>query len=286
MAKTTHKASRQTSGKVAENASGNPSQPSPPSQKKTGKSGFFSLVSALLSKLFPGLFWLGLWQGVATALGQEILLPTPWVVGETLVNLASTRDFWRQLAGSLAGISAGICLGSMLGVALATLTWLSPGFHRFCAPALHTLQATPVVSFILLILLWLPRDTVPGTISALMVLPILWTNTKKGLEHTPGHLVEFARAYRFSPWQKCRRLYAPSLLPHLRAGLSVAVGLGWKSGVAAEVICRPPLSLGSQMSQSKLYFDTPSLLAYTIVVVILSALMERGVLRLIPSPRQ
>ncbi len=238
----------------------------------------------LLTALLPCLFWLGLWQWVATRVNQEILLPTPWVVGETLVNLASTPLFWQQLLASLVRITGGLLVGSFLGIALATLTWRFSWVHALWAPALHTLQATPVVSFILLVLMWLPRDAVPATVSLLMVLPILWTNTKKGLEQTPLHLVEFARAYGFSPWEKCRLLYAPSLLPHVRAGLSVAIGLGWKSGVAAEVICRPSFALGTEMNQSKLYFETPALFAYTIVVILLSATMERLVLRGIPRP--
>ena len=90
------------------------------------------------------------------------------------------------------------------------------------------------------------------------------------------------RAYRFGRWKTVRLIYAPSVLPYFASGCHTAMGLAWKAGVAAEVLCVPKLAIGTQVYFSKIYLETPSLFAWTIVVVALSFLLERvigGLLR-------
>ena len=54
-----------------------------------------------------------------------------------------------------------------------------------------------------------------------------------------------------------------------------AMGLAWKSGIAAEVLSQPKIAMGSNLYYSKLYLETPDLFAWTAVVVILSMCIER-----------
>lgn len=243
-----------------------------------------TLKKIVTTGVLPAIIWLLLWQGASLGVGQELLLPSPFVVGKTLSELWFDPLFWQQTYATLLRITLGILIGTLLGVVLAFLTWWWRPAHHLLSPALKTIQATPVVSFILLILLWLPRDLVPATVSALMVIPLLWSNTTKGLDQTSPQLIQFATAYHFSPLKRCKLLYLPTILPYFRSALSVGIGLGWKSGVAAEVLCQPPLAMGTQMSQSKIYLDTPALFAWTAVIIVISSLMERFFLRLLPKP--
>lgn len=68
--------------------------------------------------------------------------------------------------------------------------------------------------------------------------------------------------------------------PYLRAAVAAGMGMAWKSGVAAEVLCTPKYALGSTMYRAKIYLETPELLAATAVVVVLSFLLEKAALRL------
>mgnify|MGYP002225548463 CR=1 FL=1 len=63
-----------------------------------------------------------------------------------------------------------------------------------------------------------------------------------------------------------------------------STGLAWKSGVAAEAICWPRPGIGTQIYNTKLYLEIPSLFAWTAVVILLSLLMERALTRLIRRP--
>lgn len=286
--------SSQTSTKETPSCSPSPLPAQPPSlpDKQTGqrvpktkKNVPPLLPPSFLSTIFlPALLWFFIWWGCALHVGQELLLPSPFLVAERLALLMGTTEFWRHVFATLGRITAGMLGGSLLGVLLALLTYFFPVAHHFFALPLKTLQATPVVSFILLVLLWVERNQVPAVVSGMMVLPLLWSSTRKGLEQTNQQLLEVGRAYQFSPLKTFFLIYAPCVLPYVSTACSNAMALAWKSGVAAEVICLPSLAMGKQLQWSKLYLDTPSLFAWTVVVIVLSSLME-GALKYLLSKK-
>lgn len=235
--------------------------------------------------LLPPAFWLGVWQLFAFLVdrhvqgrGNELLLPYPITVARALVRLAGSGTFWVTAAASLGRILLGLAAGTGLGVLLAWAVYRFPWADRLLSPALRVIRATPVASFILLVLLWTGKNAVPAIISGLMVLPVVWANLVRGLGETDPKLLELARAYRFSRWKTARLIYLPSLRPYFLSAVTTALGLAWKSGVAAEVLCIPRAAIGTRIYESKLYLEIPDLFAWTAVVVALSLLLE-GVLR-------
>ena len=225
----------------------------------------------------------GDWGGVLEALryGQELLLPAPLAVAEELLELAAGAELWRTAALSLLRIFGGALAGTILGTALAAATSASPWADRLLSPAVKVVRAAPVASFIVLVLLWVERDLVPVTISALMVLPVIWGSVSKGVAQTDGQLLELARAYRFGRWKTLSLVYVPSVLPYFASGCRTALGLGWKAGVAAEVLCLPAAAIGSQIYFAKIYLETTALFAWTLVVIALSFALEQAVGRLL-----
>jgi NitT/TauT family transport system permease protein len=97
-----------------------------------------------------------------------------------------------------------------------------------------------------------------------------------------------AKVYGLSRRRIFRRITLPSVLPHFRAALSSALGLGWKAGIAAEVLTVPKRAIGRMIYESKLYLETTELFAWTLTVILLSFVIERLLLRLVllPGSRQ
>ena len=249
-----------------------------------GSKGRPNFIRALL----PPAFWLGAWQLCAWLVdlhvegrGNELLLPYPTTVFFALIQLAQDPAFWRTALTSLLRIAAGMAAGVALGGLLAALTCASTWLDRLFAPVIRIIRATPVASFILLVLLWTGRNQVPAVISGLMVLPVVWENLTQGIRSTDRQLLELSRAYRFSHWKTLRLVYLPSLKPYLLSALTTAMGLAWKSGVAAEVLCLPRPGIGTEINHAKQAFETADLFAWTAVVILLSLLMERFLTRLI-----
>lgn len=226
----------------------------------------------------PLAFWLGVWQVAAMTVGQELLLPAPAAVGRALLMLAETKEFWLSALYTLGRVLLGLACGVACGCALAFLTHFCTLADWLVSPAVRVLRATPVVSFILLLYLWVTRSDIPGVIAALMVLPVLWGSLTAGLNAVDGRLLEMGRAYRFGRLKTLRLIYLPSLRPHFVSGFLTAFGLAWKSGVAAEVLCPPKYAIGARMQQAKTALETPELFAWTVLLIVLSLILE-GLLR-------
>lgn len=240
------------------------------------------LLKKSIQAILPPAFWLGAWQLAAWLVersvqgrGNELLLPYPVTVLRSLAGLAALPEFWQATAVSLGRVLLGLGLGVALGAVLAVLTGASRWCDLLLSPAVRCVRATPVTSFILLILLWIGRDFVPAVIAALMVLPVVWENLSGGVRAVDPLLLEMASAYRFSRWKKARLIYLPSLRPYFSAALTTGMGLAWKSGVAAEVICLPRWAMGKEIYNSKIYLEIPDLFAWTVVVIALSLALEK-----------
>lgn len=235
-------------------------------------------LKKIIKYAIPPAFWLGVWQVASMLVDMELLLPGPVAVARALAGLIVTGDLWLSALYTLLRVVAGLAAGTAVGVLLAFLCHASPWADMVLAPAVRVVRATPVVSFILLVYLWVSRANIPGVIAALMVLPVIWGSVTTGLAAVDPKLLELARAYRFGRGRTLRLVTIPSLRPHFESGLLTAFGLAWKSGVAAEVICPPARAIGSRIQQARLSLETPELFAWTLVLIALSLALE-GLLR-------
>lgn len=166
-------------------------------------------------------------------------------------------------------------LGVLAGAVLAVLTSLSSWLYSIFRPMLTVIKSTPVVSFIILALVWMEKSTVPVFISFLMVTPMIWANLAGGIRETDRNLLEMAKTYGFTKRQIVQKIYIPSVMPSLLTALTTAIGFAWKAGIAAEVISTPRQSIGSQLYNAKVYLETVDLFAWTVVVVVLSMALEK-----------
>lgn len=226
-------------------------------------------------------FWLAIWHLASRQIGQVLLLPAPLVVGQRFFALIFSGNFWHITGVSLFRILEGFLLGVASGVVLAILTHISRLADTLLTPVVKVIRATPVASFIILIGLWLHKSFVPAFIASLMVLPIVWGNVRTGIANTDGKLLEMAKVFRLGGWKTLRRIYVPSIMPHFLAACTTSLGLAWKSGIAAEVISLPDLAIGKELYNGKIYLLTPDVFVWTIVVIILSLLIEGVFIRLI-----
>ncbi|MDY3985408.1 ABC transporter permease [Dysosmobacter sp.] len=225
-------------------------------------------------------FWLLVWQGASMALAAlyphgHLLLASPLSALVRLGQLAVTEVFWRSVARSALHIFGGFLLSCAAAVALAALAARFRAVRELLAPLVAAVKAVPVVSFIILALVWLDAESLPLFISALMVFPPVYLNVLAGIDSTDPKLLEMARVFRVPFRRTLKGIWLPQMLPYFRAAVSLALGLCWKAGVAAEVIGLPAGTVGERLYTAKVYFQTPDLFAWTAVILAVSALLER-----------
>lgn len=221
------------------------------------------------------LFWIGVWWLAAVAIGKAVILPTPLSVIGALWAMLGTGEFYLTCLRSIGGIFSGLILGIVAGTLLAVITCALKPLDVLLSPAVDVVKATPVASVIIVLLFVMTKSVVPMLAAALMVIPILFMNIRRGIASASKDKLEVAKIYNFTAKKRLKYVYLPSVIPYFSAGCKSALGLAWKAGIAAEVICTPKSTIGTMLYNSKVYLESENLFAWTIVVIILSVIIEK-----------
>ncbi len=235
----------------------------------------------LILKSLAVLLALFVWQVVSITVGSELLLVSPLAVIKRLFTLVREDVFLPTVSFTLLRIALGFLSGFVIGALLALAAGRFKIIETLLWPYMLTVKSVPVASFVVLALIWLTASELSAFISFLMVLPIIYTNLLDGIKAVDRKMLEMADVFKMPFSRRLRFIWLPSVKPFLLSGCRIALGLAWKSGVAAELIGYPEGSVGEALYYSKLFLDTADLFAWTVVIVLLSVVFEKLVLFLL-----
>ena len=212
-------------------------------------------------------FWLAAWILVAALVAQPLILPGPGAVVGALLRLVCDAGTWAILAGSGARILGGLALAAVCGGVLAGVSSRSRAFARLVAPALSFVKATPVACVVVLLLIWLGSARVSIAAVFLMALPGVYFSLAEGLAQVNKPLEQMFRMHGVSGLRLfCTHTWR-EVLPFVLSCARAVIGMGWKAGVAAELIGMAVGTVGERIYQAKLLIETADLLAWTVLVV-------------------
>lgn len=229
----------------------------------------------ITEKIVAVVFALLVWHVGATLINNRMLLVTPLTVMQRLFSLCFESDFLCAVSFSFIRIVSGFLLALLTGSILAVIAGRFHLAEVMIWPFIITIKSVPVVSFIILCLIWLNSGNLSVFIAFLMVLPIVYTNMLQGIKSTDNKLLQMAELFNVSWLKKLKYIYLPQLKSYIISACSVSIGLSWKAGTAAEVIGIPEGSIGEKLYQAKIYFSSGDLLAWTVVIVTVSIAFEK-----------
>ena len=226
-------------------------------------------------------FWLAAWMLVAALVAQPLILPGPGAVVMALLRLVCDGGTWAILAGSGARILGGLALAAVCGGVLAGVSSRSRAFAHLVAPALSFVKATPVACVVVLLLIWLGSAHVSIAAVFLMALPGVYFSLAEGLAQVNKPLEQMFRLHGVLGWRLfCAHTWR-EVLPFVLSCARAVIGMGWKAGVAAELIGMAVGTVGERIYHAKLLIETADLLAWTVLVVAASWVCERALVWLL-----
>lgn len=230
------------------------------------KNSFVTVLSILAMLL--------IWYILALLIGKEYILPTPAQTGLSLLMIMQSEGFWPAV---LATVGRGL-LGFFISLGLGIILGMVAGFSRLVSwllrPWVTVMRSTPVMSIIILAIIWFESGLVPVFVTILMLFPIIYGNVVAGIRNVNQELLEMARMYKVRPLRIIGELFLPSILPYLLAGAATAMGIAWKVIIAAEILSQPNRAVGTDLMIAKFNFATSQVLAWTVVVIIISFVFE------------
>ena len=221
------------------------------------------------------LIWLVIWKVLALAVNNSILLSGPAETVKALIGLGSEPSFYISVGITVGKVMSGFITGLILGSGLAVLSYRISIIKEFLSPFVSVIKSIPVVSFIIIALIWAGSSNVTIIVSAVISFPIFYKNLLEGLAVTDPKMLELAKVYQMKTGKKIRYIYLPSLSSHIKSAVSLAAGMAFRGGITAEVVGQPLRSIGNGLYRSKINLATSEMLAWTLVAVLAAFLVEK-----------
>ena len=222
----------------------------------------------VIYKVLAVMLALILWEIAALKINSQIILVTPVQVLHRLFTIWQEPDFAGTVWFTMYHIVGGFLAGLLCGIVCAVFAYICKPVEYILWPWMVTIKAVPVASFVVICLIWF-------TTKNLSVFIVIYQNTLTGLRSTDKGIREMADVFHI-PWiRRIRYIIMPQLSPYLISAGRVTAGMAWKAGVAAEIIGMPRGSVGQMLYMSKIYLDTDDLMAWTVIIVVLSVIFEK-----------
>lgn len=223
-------------------------------------------------------FWIAVWEALALRINSSLIIAAPSDVVKRLCSMAFESETYKSLGFSLVRIGLGFLSALIFGSVLAVIAAKFAPVRTLLSPITTIIKSTPVASFVILAIIWFGSRNLSVFISFLMVFPVIYLNILKGAQSAGKELSEMADIYSMPVLKRIFYVLLPQIMPFVISACSVGLGLCWKSGVAAEVIGISTGSIGEQLYRAKLYFETEDLLAWTVLIIVISTVLEKTVL--------
>ncbi len=221
------------------------------------------------------LIWLVIWQVLSLVVNNSVLLSGPVDTVRALIELGSSTSFYISVGITVGKVILGFLTGMILGSALSVLSYKVRIVREFLSPFVSVIKSIPIVSFIIIALIWAGSSNVTIIVSSVISFPIFYKNLLEGLQVIDPKMIELAKVYQMKTCKKIRYIYLPSLSSQIKSAVSLAIGMAFRGGITAEVVGQPLRSIGNGLYRSKINLATSEMLAWTLVAVLSAFLIER-----------
>jgi sulfonate transport system permease protein len=204
------------------------------------------------------------------------IIPPPWTVGQTLVDLFRHEHLLQALLLSIVRVFQGFFIGGFLGFLFGSLLGLSPKAEQLFAPLFHAVRQVPFVGWIPLIIVWCGTgDNARITFIALGAFTPMVLNTYTGITGVPRQYIELGNAYMLRPLQLFFRIILPAALPSILTGVVLSFNMSWILLIAAEMMITTHQGLGCLIADARELFRMDIVFAGILVIATVTLFLNK-----------
>ena len=225
--------------------------------------------------VFSVIALLVIWQAAAMRVANDILIPYPMETLLETVKLFGSASFYQTVGATLLRVAKGFLLSMSAALILCILSDRFPVVKEVLHPILVIFKTIPNISYIVMALIWLGAEGAVSAVSFMILFPVFAGAFSSRLENEDRLLKEVKLLYPETFWYDIRYRVIPNLIPELLASGKTAAGLGLKVGIMAEILGQVRSGIGRSMNYARLNLDTAKIVAWTIVIIVISVLLDR-----------
>ena len=244
-----------------------------------------AVVSARLVSAITILVLLAAWTAAASLqLVSPVFLPSPAAVWAKFVVVArdgfvdatllqhTLASLWRVFAALIAAILVGVPVGLAIGISR-----IGRGVFD---PLLEFLRPIPPLAYLPLIIIWfgIGEPSKILVIAIAMLAPVA-LSTASGVRGVSQERINAARSLGATKRQVVRHVILPSALPSILTGLRIALGAGWSTLVAAELVAATR-GLGFMIQSAAQFLVTDVVIMGILVIAAIAFVLEFTIRRI------
>lgn len=181
---------------------------------------------------------------------------------------------WEAILFTFGRMLLGLFVSLVIALLIAWLMSKHRLLKSFFYPILVFFRSVPVVSTVLLAMIWFISPMIPYIVAFVTMFPILCQNFYQGLCQWDSKLERYIHQYPIQKHLRLAYISWPLMQPHFKSGLLTAAGFGWRAVIMGEVLAQLPLGMGGGMRQAQIFERTEELIFWTLLAIGLSFIFD------------
>ena len=222
---------------------------------------------------------IGLWA-IVTNMGwvKPLFLPTPQAVFqqfyEYLTGAANDKPLWQHFLASMFRVFSAFALACVTAIPIGIAMGMSRVMRGIFDPPLEFYRPLPPLAYLPLIIIWFGIDELPKVLLIfLSCFAPLALAARSGMRSASQEQMNAAYSMGASYWQVIRHVILPSALPDILIGMRIAIGFGWTTLVAAEMVAAS-VGLGQMVLNASNFLRTDIVIMGIIVIGVVAYMFD------------
>ena len=236
-----------------------------------GASGTISVVTVLVLLM--------LWA-LITNIGwiKPMFLPSPQAVFqqfyEYVTGQANDKPLWQHFLASMFRVFSAFLLACVTAIPVGIAMGMSRWARGIFDPPLEFYRPLPPLAYLPLIIIWFGIDELPKVLLIfLSCFAPLALAARSGMRSASQEQINAAYSMGASYMQVIRHVILPSALPDILVGMRIAIGFGWTTLVAAEMVAAN-MGLGQMVLNASNFLRTDIVIMGIIVIGVVAYLFD------------
>ena len=214
---------------------------------------------------------------LATRLGwiKPLFLPSPKAtfdafIGAVKGNTQGETPLLQHVSISVVRVLAAFALAVVTAVPVGIAMGTSRIARGIADPIIEFYRPLPPLAYLPLIVIWLGIDeSAKITLIYLACFAPLAMASKAGVRSVAVEQINAARSLGATRWQLIRLVVLPAAMPEILTGMRIAIGFGWTTLVAAEMVAATA-GLGQMVLNASNFLRTDIVIMGIVVIGVLA----------------
>lgn len=209
---------------------------------------------------------------------KPLFLPSPQAVFqqfyEYLTGQANDKPLWQHFLASVLRVSIAFWLAFVVAVPVGIAMGMSRVMRGIFDPPLEFYRPLPPLAYLPLIIIWFGIDELPKVLLIfLSCFAPLALAARAGMRSASQEQINAAYSMGAGYSQVIRHVILPSALPEILIGMRIAIGFGWTTLVAAEMVAAN-VGLGQMVLNASNFLRTDIVIMGIIVIGVVAYVFD------------